>query len=208
MAKTTQIMDDFELGIDPDSKTGVYNAEMRNRRKAKHLMQKELGKIISKSSSTIGQIESCYIFPNVVLANKIAKALDTTREILFPEWLRIFAPSRKKVKKKYRKIEIPVSRKKLNLVIKSLEAPPLTPEEVVGNKTMMAKVRKLVAEIPSDRERIVIEERFGLKDGIPKSLEQVGKMLGVNKARIQQIESKALDKLRHPKRSGHLKDFV
>jgi DNA-binding CsgD family transcriptional regulator len=50
----------------------------------------------------------------------------------------------------------------------------------------------------SDREKRVLEERFGLKDGRPKTLEEVGKMFAVTRERIRQIEAKALRKLRHP----------
>lgn len=58
------------------------------------------------------------------------------------------------------------------------------------------------------REEKVITERFGLEDGVPKTLEQVGKMFNVNRERIRQIEAKALRKLRHPSRSSCLKGFL
>jgi len=60
----------------------------------------------------------------------------------------------------------------------------------------------------SDRERRVLEERFGLKDGRPKTLEEVGKMFAVTRERIRQIEAKALRKLRHPSRGNKLKDYL
>ena len=60
----------------------------------------------------------------------------------------------------------------------------------------------------SDRERRVLEERFGLKDGRPKTLEEVGKMFAVTHERIRQIEAKALRKLRHPSRGNKLKDYL
>src|SRR3989338_8271316 len=60
----------------------------------------------------------------------------------------------------------------------------------------------------SDRERRVLEERFGLKDGRPKTLEEVGKMFAVTRERIRQIEAKALRKLRHPSRGNRLKDYL
>ncbi|MBI2027980.1 MAG: RNA polymerase sigma factor RpoD [Candidatus Levybacteria bacterium] len=60
----------------------------------------------------------------------------------------------------------------------------------------------------SDRERRVLEERFGLKDGKPKTLEEVGRMFAVTRERIRQIEAKALRKLRHPSRGNKLKDYV
>lgn len=60
----------------------------------------------------------------------------------------------------------------------------------------------------SDRERRVLEERFGLKDGRPKTLEEVGRMFAVTRERIRQIEAKALRKLRHPSRGNKLKDYL
>ena len=59
-----------------------------------------------------------------------------------------------------------------------------------------------------ERERQVIELRFGLRDGHPRTLEEVGKEFYVTRERIRQIEAKALRKLRHPSRSKKLKDFL
>jgi len=59
-----------------------------------------------------------------------------------------------------------------------------------------------------DRERAVLEMRFGLKDGESHTLEEVGQAFGVTRERVRQIESKALRKLRHPGRSRKLRDFL
>jgi RNA polymerase primary sigma factor len=60
----------------------------------------------------------------------------------------------------------------------------------------------------AERERKVIELRFGLTDGHPRTLEEVGREFGVTRERIRQIESKTLCKLRHPSRSSKLKDYL
>lgn len=65
----------------------------------------------------------------------------------------------------------------------------------------LAKVLEGLAE----RERKVISLRFGLEDGHPRTLEEVGREFGVTRERIRQIESKTLAKLRHPSRSSKLK---
>ena len=67
---------------------------------------------------------------------------------------------------------------------------------------------KDVLDTLTDREREVIEQRFGLRDGSPRTLEEVGKEFNVTRERIRQIEAKALRKLRHPSRSKKLKDFL
>ena len=60
----------------------------------------------------------------------------------------------------------------------------------------------------AERERKVIELRFGFEDGHPRTLEEVGREFGVTRERIRQIESKTLAKLRHPSRSSKLKDYL
>ncbi len=60
----------------------------------------------------------------------------------------------------------------------------------------------------SERERRVLELRFGLIDGRSRTLEEVGRDFGVTRERIRQIEAKALRKLRHPTRSRKLRDFL
>jgi RNA polymerase primary sigma factor len=60
----------------------------------------------------------------------------------------------------------------------------------------------------SGREKEVIRLRFGLVDGQPRTLEEVGKKFGVTRERIRQIESKTLSKLRHPSRSQKLRDYL
>jgi RNA polymerase primary sigma factor len=60
----------------------------------------------------------------------------------------------------------------------------------------------------TERERRIVELRFGLIDGYARTLEEVGKQYKVTRERIRQIEAKALRKLRHPTRVRHLKGFL
>lgn len=60
----------------------------------------------------------------------------------------------------------------------------------------------------TDRERTVLKLRFGLDDGQPRTLEEVGKVYNVTRERIRQIEAKALRILRHPTRSKKLKEYL
>lgn len=65
-----------------------------------------------------------------------------------------------------------------------------------------------VLDTLNERERSVIEQRFGLKDGNPRTLEEVGRQFNVTRERIRQIEAKALRKLRHPTRISRIKGFL
>lgn len=77
-----------------------------------------------------------------------------------------------------------------------------------ASRELLKEQVEQVLETLSDRERKVLEERFGLKDGRPKTLEEVGKLFVVTRERIRQIEAKALRKLRHPSRGNKLRDYL
>ncbi len=74
--------------------------------------------------------------------------------------------------------------------------------------TVLQEQLGLVLAGLSDRERRIIRLRFGMADGYPRTLEQVGREFGVTRERIRQIEAKTLAKLRHPSRAGTLRDFL
>ena len=81
------------------------------------------------------------------------------------------------------------------------------PGDAASNQLLREQVRNVLGHL-SDRERQVLEMRFGLKDGKDHTLEEVGKEFGVTRERIRQIEAKALRKLRHPTRSRVLRDYL
>ena len=87
------------------------------------------------------------------------------------------------------------------------DADALSPSDFTSNE-MLKKELADVLESLTDREERVLRLRFGLDDGHPRTLEEVGKEFGVTRERIRQIEAKALRKLRHPSRSRRLKDFM
>ncbi|MFH1062613.1 MAG: RNA polymerase sigma factor RpoD [Candidatus Omnitrophota bacterium] len=74
--------------------------------------------------------------------------------------------------------------------------------------SMLKEQMEQVMETLSDREKKVLVLRFGIKDGYPRTLEEVGKIFSVTRERVRQIEAKALRKLRHPTRSKKLRDFL
>ena len=81
------------------------------------------------------------------------------------------------------------------------------PDDAAGF-SMLQEQLQMVLDGLAERERKVIELRFGLKDGHPRTLEEVGREFGVTRERIRQIESKTLAKLRHPSHSSKLKDYL
>ena len=83
----------------------------------------------------------------------------------------------------------------------------LSPEEFATNEMLKDEISEVLLTL-TEREEKVIRLRFGLEDGKPRTLEEVGQMFGVTRERIRQIEAKALRKLRHPSRSRKLKDYM
>lgn len=81
------------------------------------------------------------------------------------------------------------------------------PVEEATFKLLQEQLREALSTL-TDREQTVLRMRFGLDDGKPHTLEEVGKEFHVTRERIRQIESKALRKLRHPSRSKKLKDYL
>ncbi len=83
----------------------------------------------------------------------------------------------------------------------------VTPSESVST-TMLKETLLGVLNSLTPREEKVLRLRYGVDDGRPRTLEEVGREFNVTRERIRQIEAKALRKLRHPSRSKHLKDFL
>ena len=79
--------------------------------------------------------------------------------------------------------------------------------EVVSYGLMQEQLRDVLASL-SDRESSVVKMRFGLTDGQPKTLDDIGREFGLTRERIRQIESKTLSKLRHPSRAQKLRDYL
>lgn len=82
-----------------------------------------------------------------------------------------------------------------------------SPEAQTGNNVLKGSVEDLLASL-SERERKIINCRFGIGGEMPKTLEQVGELMGYSKERIRQLEDSALTKIRQKKELQHFRDFI
>ena len=87
------------------------------------------------------------------------------------------------------------------------DAEAIAPADAMSPSLLRAHFEAALAML-SEREAAVIRMRFGLTDGEPRTLEEIGRVQGVTRERIRQIESKAMSKLRHPTRQNGLRDFL
>jgi len=138
-----------------------------------------------------------------------AEAMPVTADVR-RRWMRAAA----KVNRIMRAMEEPISldspvgnddSSQLGDFIEDEEAPE--PMDAAAREMLRESVKNALAVL-SERERQVLELRFGLVDGKEHTLEEVGQYFNVTRERIRQIEAKALRKLRHPTRSRHLRDYL
>lgn len=83
----------------------------------------------------------------------------------------------------------------------------IRPDEAVAQTMLQEQIMQMLHTL-TEREAGVVRMRFGLDDGVPKTLDEIGKVFGVTRERIRQIESKTMAKLRHPARSHQLRDAL
>jgi RNA polymerase nonessential primary-like sigma factor len=88
-----------------------------------------------------------------------------------------------------------------------LETDDISPEDTLMRESLRRDLQHLLADLTS-RERDVIQMRFGLGDGQPYSLADIGRALDLSRERVRQIEAKALQKLRQPKRRNRVRDYL
>ncbi len=132
------------------------------------------------------------------LAQEVAKVMEIdvakVREIM-------------KVSQEPTSLETPVGDEEDSHLGDFISDPGPTPYEQTSRQLLKEHMEEVLTTL-SDREKKVLILRFGLEDGRPRTLEEVGAQFGVTRERIRQIEAKALRKLRHPSRSKKLKDYL
>ena len=193
-------MDNFSVGI----QHRIFNNEVRKRRIELGLTQLQLGQLVEMGSQTIGHIESFKKYPTRDEGERIAEALGTTPQQLFPQWLELFKPKRTTFTTEHQADErILAYTNSPMMITDGMENFECTLEkEIIGKK-----IHEVLNTI-TDREKKILSLRFGLEGDTPMTLEEVGAMFGVTRERIREIEAKALRKLRHPTRLGGKKNKV
>lgn len=112
-----------------------------------------------------------------------------------------------KVSQEPTSLETPVGDEEDSHLGDFISDPGPTPYDQTSRQLLKEHMEEVLSTL-SDRERKVLILRFGLEDGRPRTLEEVGTQFGVTRERIRQIEAKALRKLRHPSRSKKLRDYL
>ncbi|MBP7997933.1 MAG: RNA polymerase sigma factor RpoD [Chloroflexi bacterium] len=157
-------------------------------------------------------LELDYMEPDEVLEIRAAQAEDRRVEpILYRKWRQAAARIRDilKISQDPMSLERPVGADddatQLGDFIEDKSV--VEPVDAASKELLREQVRSVLSFL-NERERSVLEMRFGLNDGKDHTLEEVGKQFGVTRERIRQIEAKALRKLRHPSRSKSLRDYL
>jgi RNA polymerase nonessential primary-like sigma factor len=148
---------------------------------------------IKKAQRQISQTQGCT--PSL---EEVAKLLDMTaaqvREVL------------QKVPRSV-SLEIRVGKDRDTELGDLLETQDASPEEHLVRESLQRDIRSMLSEL-TDREQEVIQLRYGLDDGKTYSLAEIGRVLELSRERVRQIEAKALQKLRQPKRRNQMRDYL
>jgi RNA polymerase primary sigma factor len=187
----------------------VHMVETINRlvRVQRRLVQ-ELGR---DATSEELALEMDLLEPEEVL--QIANALEA-EEVLDPalerKWKRAAAKVRRiiRIAQEPMSLETPVGAEESSQLGDFIEDETMPEPVDAAAKELLKEQVQNALSVLTERERQVLEMRFGLQDGKDYTLEEVGKHFKVTRERIRQIEAKALRKLRHPTRSRHLRDYL
>ncbi len=133
--------------------------------------------------------------PDARLARKLRRVTQKVRRIM-------------RISQEPMSLDMPVGQEDSSLLGDFIEDENATgPVDSAGKQLLKEQIRSAM-DVLSERERNVLDLRFGLTNGQDNTLEEVGNLLGVTRERIRQIEVKALRKLRHPSRSRQLRDYL
>lgn len=193
-------MNEFALGV----KTQVFNHELRSRREKMGLSQYQLEDACNLTRGTISQIETFKEYPSFEKLETIAEYLNTTINILFPEWLR-----EQRLKKSSYSHVVMVEKISLETPEVNLLEAPDDIANLAEQSIMRDEIEKALEGL-TFREQKIIKMRFGLEDGKTHSLGEVGQEFAATRERIRQIEAKTMHKLReyNRKNDNRLEDLL
>ncbi len=155
----------------------------------------EMDFLTPEETRQIKEGESLGQKPDVVMARKLRRAANKVRKIM-------------RVAQEPMSLDMPVGQEDSSLLGDFIEDDKIVgPVDAASRQLLKEQIRGALAVL-NEREREVLEMRFGLANGQESTLEEVGKHFGVTRERIRQIEAKALRKLRHPARSRPLRDYL
>ena len=178
----------------------VFHYEMKSRRTALGLTQRQVAEQCGMSLKTYSKIETFRQFPATKQADAISLVLGQSVDKLFPEWSKLV------YKKRKAKIEVhDISFVSLESpTYRMLEAPDNIEDNLFDEETK-DRIEQIL-ETLGPREREIVKMRFGFY-GKQKTLEEVGKHFMVTRERIREIEMKAMGKLKCPSRADKLREI-
>jgi RNA polymerase primary sigma factor len=155
----------------------------------------EMEFLTKEETEQIRQTEQDGVRLDPVMARKLRRAANKVRRIL-------------RISQEPMSLDMPVGEEDSSQLGDFIEDDKVIgPVDAAARQLLKEQVRNALSVL-SERERDVLEMRFGLRDGQEHTLEEVGKHFSVTRERIRQIEAKALRKLRHPTRSRPLRDYL
>ena len=188
----------------------THNARLVDTRKEQGWTQIQAAKLAGMRLTRLAHIENLKVVPTDLEMDDLSGVLGKPVEYLFPKTILSAITSGVFDRREVDLSEVKVAALGRGILMKAL---PLVSDgcDDIDRKVDKELLKKQVAEILQSlnpRERMVIEMRFGLNDGWEKTQEEVARHFNLTRARIYQIEAKALRKLRHPSRSRKLKDYL
>ena len=192
----------FSLGI----LHRMFNNEVRKRRLEKGMKQSQLAQMCNVSGALISNIETFRTYPDIDISQKIANILQADIKVLFPQWIELLTDRKTSLITEHQVTERILDHPEL----KALPAEINGIDEIEKNfdRDLMSKQLNSALNTLRDRERRVLEERYGLVDDKSKTLKEISGMFGITTERIRQIELKGLRKLRHPQRRAYFNGFI
>ena len=197
---------DDEEEVELRFRLSVSNMNLVKARDEKGLTQAKMAELLCMGSfASYGQIETLRRYPDEELQTKIALILGKRKEHLFPPWLEVFT-ERWKRQEKQRSVKIK-SESLSSPEVAGLLSSPSTMQEDVERQILKEKMKPILATL-NEREKKIIDLRFGLTDGVAHTLEEVAKEFDVSRDRIRKIEAKAFEKMQSTPGIAKLHSFI